>query len=254
MSRQKATKRRRRRRRGGLGFVYMLLCLALITGAIASALAVFFKADHITVEGNNRYDAQQVIDVSEVQYADNLFFMNKYDVAAKITKALPYVEAVRINRQLPDTLCIHIEECVCSVAIRQEGTAWILCSTGKIVDSVAAEESEGYTVVTGLALREPTRGAVVQADETDEMIRQQLLTILQQLRAKGMLSQVQEIHLEDPELITIRYLDRFNAEFLWGADFDYKLDFLAAVAAKLENNERGTLKLTKDGEARFIME
>ena len=117
-----------------------------------------------------------------------------------------------------------------------------------------AEEAEGYAVVTGLALHEPTRGAVVQADETDEMIRQQLLTILQQLRAKGMLSQVQEIHLEDPELITIRYLDRFNAEFLWGADFDYKLDFLAAVAAKLENNERGTLKLTKDGEARFIME
>ena len=61
-------------------------------------------------------------------------------------------------------------------------------------------------------------------------------------------------YLEDPELITIRYLDRFNAEFLWGADFDYKLDFLAAVVAKLENNERGTLKLTKDGEARFIME
>ena len=52
----------------------------------------------------------------------------------------------------------------------------------------------------------------------------------------------------------MRYLNRFDVEFLWGADFDYKLSFLQAVVQKMEDNERGTLKLTRDGEARFITE
>ncbi len=254
MGRQSANKHRRRRRKGQFSFLYKMLCLALITAAIAAALAVFFKADHIVVENNSRYTAQQVVDAGGLQQGDNLFFMNKYDVAAKITDSLHYVESVRINRRLPDTLCIHITECTCGIALAQEGTAWIMCSSGKIVDAIAAEEAEGYLTVTGLTLLSPQRGAQAAADETNESTRQQLLTILQQLRAKGMLADVQEIHLEDPSVITVRYLDRFNAEFLWDADFDYKLDFLAAVVAKLENNERGTLKLTKDGEVRFIME
>ncbi len=254
MGRQSGNKRRRRRRRGSFSFLYKILCLALITGAITAALAVFFKADHIEVDGNSRYTAQQVVQASGLKQGDNLFFMNKYDVAARINNELSYVESVRINRRLPDTLCIHITECTCAVAVEQEGTAWLMCGTGKLVDSVAAEETENYAVVTGLTLLEPRRGEQAAAEETNEETRQQLLTILQQLRAKGMMDDVQQIHLEDPSVITIRYLDRFDAEFLWGADFDYKLDFLAAVVAKLENNERGTLKLTKDGEVRFIME
>lgn len=247
-------KRNRRRRRGSFSFLYKVLCLVLITGAIAAAMAVFFKADNIEITGNDRYRTQEVLDASEVMIGDNLFFMNKYTVAEKISAALPYVESVQINRRLPDTLCIRVQECVCNVALQHEGKAWIVCDSGKIVDSIDPEAAQNCTQVTGVTLVDPQIGAVLTADEQTQLAQTQLMEIIRHLRAKGMLADVQEIHLEEASVITVRYLDRFNVEFLWGADFDYKLSFLQAVVRKMENNERGTLKLTRDGEARFITE
>ena len=76
--------------------------------------------------------------------------------------------------------------------------------------------------------------------------------MLRALEEKGMLHQVQVIDLSDAARITMRYMDRFDVEFLWDADFDYKLDYLAAVVDKLEANEKGTIDMTQEGKASFI--
>lgn len=245
-------KKRNRRRRHSFAVLYKLLCLALIVSAVVAALALFFKVEEIRVSGNNRYTQQEIIAASGVKSGDNLFIMNKYDVAGRIRDAHSYVESVSITRDLPGTLCIHINECTCAVALVQEGKAWLLCDTGKIVDSVAGSAVQDCALVTGLTLLNPQLGAAMQADEENEYARQQLMEMLGQLRSKGMLEDVQEIHLENSEYITVRYLDRFDVEIPWDADFDYKFDFLAAVVAKLENYETGTLKMMTDGEARLI--
>ena len=65
---------------------------------------------------------------------------------------------------------------------------------------------------------------------------------------------MQEIRLDRSECIVLRYLDRLNVEIPWESDLDYKLDFLAAVVAKLEDYETGTLKMMVDGEARLLNE
>ena len=41
-------------------------------------------------------------------------------------------------------------------------------------------------------------------------------------------------------------------EIPWDSDFDYKMEFLLAVVAKLEDYETGTLKMMTDGEARLL--
>ena len=243
----------RRRRKGSFAPFYKLLCFALIVGAIVVALSVFFKVERVEVTGNSRYSAEEIVRASGVKQGNNLFLMDKYQVAGRISGALPYVETISINRGLPDTLRVQVRECVCDIALEQDGKTWILCSDGKIVDELPAGKTEGYTVVTGLTVTNPQLGEALTADEENEPIRRQLLEILRQLRDKGMLGGVQEIHLEESSCITIRYLDRLDVEIPWGADFDYKLDFLAAVVEKkLEDYETGTLKMMADGEARLI--
>lgn len=66
---------------------------------------------------------------------DNLFLLNKYDAAAKITEALPYVESVRLSRKLPGTLRIDIVECSDPAGIQQDGHCWLISPEGKLVDS-----------------------------------------------------------------------------------------------------------------------
>ena len=214
----------RKRRKGNFAFLYKLLAFVLICGAIGLALAMFFRIDDIEISGSSRYTNQQITAAAEVRVGDNLFFLNKYDAAARIRQQLPYVETVQFRRVLPSKLVVQVTECRDPVAIKQDGTVYLLCDKGTIVDTVSAAKWSQYIQIEGLTL----------------------------LDDKGMLHQVQVIDLSDAARITIRYTDRFDVQFLWDADFDYKLDYLAAVVDKLEDNEKGTIDMTQEGKASFI--
>lgn len=242
----------RKRRRGSFAFLYKLLAFVLICGAIGLALAMFFKIEDIEISGSSRYTNQQITAAAEIRVGDNLFFLNKYDAAARIRRQLPYVETVQFRRVLPNKLVVQVTECQDPVAIKQDGTVYLLCDKGPIVDTVSAAKWSQYIQIEGLTLLDPQVGAEARAAATQQSVLERLLTILTLLDDKGMLHQVQVIDLSDAARITIRYTDRFDVQFLWDADFDYKLDYLAAVVDKLEDNEKGTIDMTQEGKASFI--
>ena len=245
-------KYRRRNTRGRFAFVYRLMIFVVICGAIAAALALFFKADHIEVSGNTRYSSEEIVDASGVNIGENLFFLNKYEAASRITQNLSYVESARISRRLPSTLCIQVDECDHAMAIEQKGELWLLCYNGKIADEGNAKNAKKYAMLTGMKLQEPVIGKTAAAAAEYEEKYETLLSLLQQLHSKEMLKGVQEIHLEKDAYITLRYLKRFDVQILWSADFDYKLEYLKAVVDRLEDNEKGIIDLTQEGKASFI--
>lgn len=249
-----ARRRRHNRRsnRGRFAFLYRLLTFVVICGAIVAALALFFKVETIEVEGTERYTPEEVIAASGVNVGENLFLMDKYEVAARIHSQLNYVETVQISRNLPSTLHITVTESQTTLAIVQEETAWLVSGTGKIVDSMDAGEAESYPQVTGVTLAGPQVGKTVQGDSETQRACQMLLELLERLRGKNMLADVQGIQLEDASYISIRYLDRFDVQIPWDADLDYKLNYLLAVVEKLEDNERGTINMLQERGVSFI--
>ena len=78
-----------RRRRGSFGFLYKVLSMLAICGAIVVAMTLFFRVDTILVTGQQRYTQQEVVDASGIQTGDNLFLLNKYAVADSIARELP---------------------------------------------------------------------------------------------------------------------------------------------------------------------
>ena len=120
------SKYNRKRRQGRFSFLYRILIFVAICGAIAVALALFFKVETISVNGNSRYTTQQIIDAGGIETGDNMFFLNKYTASERITASLPYVETVRISRQLPDTLVITVTECTAPAAIAQDSKLGLL--------------------------------------------------------------------------------------------------------------------------------
>lgn len=87
-------------------------------------------------------------------------------------------------------------------------------------------------------------------DNTDKW--DTLRQLWQQLLSKDMAGSVQSIDLEDPSRITLRYLDRFDVVLKKDDDFDYRLNYLAAVIGRLDGSDQGTIQWDKDGKARFI--
>ncbi len=243
---------RRRRSRGRFAILYRLLTFVVICGAIIAALALFFKVDSIEVTGNKVYDAEEIVESSGITAGQNLFFMNKYEVASRITTKLPYVQAVTISRRLPDVLSIHVDESRSVAAVQQDNKFWIISSSGKLVDCKDNGKKAKYTMITGVELTDPEIGKTIKTDEEHQMALSCLLPLLEQLSDKDMLGATQAIDLSDPSIITLRYLNRFEVQIPVDADLDYKLNYLLAVVEKLEGNEKGKIDLTQEGKASFI--
>lgn len=243
------------RRRGGFGFLYKLLTMLVICAAIVAALTLFFKVNTIAVSGQIRYTNDEILDASGVKSGDNLFLLNKYDVANQLLEKLPYIETVRINRKLPDTLLIDVTECQQVFAVRMGSTAWLISPGGKIVENCKTSEvPENTPVIDGCELLAPSVGSKIALSSEHRSQEESLLALLSALQDAGLSDQVTAVHLGSAAELTMDYAQRFTVKLPYGADYAYKLRNLTAVVDALETNQTGSVDLTKDGEAHFLPE
>lgn len=243
----------RRRRRGSLGFLYKLLSMLVICGAIVAALTLFFRVNTVAVTGQQRYTQQQVLDASGIQTGDNLFLLNKYQVANQIITQLPYIETIRINRKLPDTLLVEVKECSTVLAVVQEGNAWLVSPSGKIVDRKPSAAANQYPLIDGCTLLSPSVGSSIALGTEYARKQESLLMLLGQLDQEGLLDQVDAVHLEKADVLAMDYAGRFRVEMHYHTDYSRDLRALLKTIEQLETNVTGTIELTwDDGSVHFI--
>lgn len=245
-------KNNRRRRRGRFRFLYKLLSMLAICAVIVLALTMFFKVNTIKISGENRYTQQEILNASGVKTGDNLFLLNKYEIANKLLEKLPYIEEVRINRTLPSTLLIDVTECDFTLAVTQNGTVWLVSAGGKIVDSCTSDQTKKLPVIDGCQLLAPSVGSKIAFATKYKTQQASLLALLAALEDAALTQQVNAIHLGSTTELTMEFAGRFKVKFLYGADYAYKLRNLTAVINALESNQTGTIDLTRNGEAHFM--
>lgn len=241
----------RRRRRGSSGFLYKLLSVLVICGCLVAALTLFFRVDTIQVSGQSRYTAQEIQEASGIQAGDNLLLLNKYNASSSIAEQLPYIEEIRIHKELPDTLRIEVEECETPVAVVQDGIAWLISSageSGKVVDQVDASAAGEYAQVTGCTLLAPSIGSEVVLGSEFSLQQESLLSLLSALDEEEMLPQLDSISLEDLSVIRMGYLDRFTVLLPYGADYASKMRILrmAIESDYVQDNMTGTFDMTRE--------
>lgn len=235
----------RRRRRGNSGFLYKLLSVLVICGAVAAALTLFFRVDHIVVSGTERYSEDDVIRATGIETGDNLFLLNKYEAARNIADALPYIdiEDIWIRRDLPDTLLIDVKECGTVLAAVRNGSAWLVSPRGKIVEQLPAAQAGDYGRISGCELLAPSVGTDI-AMPTEMAARQEsLLALMAALDEAGLMDRVEDIDLEEASQITMAYMGRFRVEMTYGADYPRMLRILEGAVSQLETNQTGTITL-----------
>lgn len=273
-------KRRRRRGRGRFGPLFKLLCAVAVVVALTMGATVFFQVETIVVSGNSRYTQEQVIEASGIQIGDNLYHMNKFQVAQDIREKLPYIGEVSIRRGLPSTILITVSEwdavarieapdplqAQAELAQENEGEseettdasqeetgvevaqeAWLISVGGKLLEP--APEGNTAISVTGITPIMPRAGMLLSLPQSEQVQRTALLSLLSSLQQLEMLSDVNSIQLGTTQVV-MRYLDRFNVKMPLTADFSYKLAALqqSVVEAekKLGEGIGGTFDMTQE--------
>ena len=239
---------RRRRRRGSSGFLYKLLSVLVICACLVVALTLFFRVDTITVTGLSRYTAEEIRDASGIGIGENLLLLNKYTASGNITAKLPYIEEIRIHKQLPDTLQIEVKECSTPIALVQDGSAWLISAGGKIVDQVDASEAENYPVLTGCSLLAPSVGGELVLASEYSVQEESLLSLLSALDEADMMGEIDGIDLEDLSVLRMGYLDRFTVKLPYNGDYPMKLKMLrlAVESEYVQDNMTGTFDMTRE--------
>lgn len=106
-ARRRAQRRKKiRRRRILIAAVTFLIVSAAVFAGLA--LTVLFPVKTVTVSGETRYGAQEIIAASGLSEKSNLFTFSGTRVTERIQKSLPYIGEVKITRQLPDAVQIEI--------------------------------------------------------------------------------------------------------------------------------------------------
>lgn len=245
----------RRRRRGGSGFLYKLLSVLVICGTVIGAMTIFFRVDEIVITGNHRYSVEEIREAAGVEIGDNLFLLNRSQVAKRIGESLPYIQQSRINPKAPDTLIIEVKESLTPLAVVQDGFAWLVNSDGKIVDQLDEAEAENYGIIDGVTLLAPSVGTRMSIATEFAAQMTSLEGLLDALTEQDMLEQVDAIHLGDLSVVTMEYAGRFDVLLPYGTDFSLKMRGLRAIleSGKIQDNMTGTFDLRRDdGKVNFI--
>lgn len=250
--------RRKRRRRPGkfrralhaLGRAVLLLLLTL---AAIVMMTIFFKVNTISVEGAEKYSAEEITTALDISKGDNLYLWNKMKVQEHLLEKLPYLESVRIRRHLPDALVLTVTECRAAAAVKAEdGSYYYISSTGKILEQNTSDG--GLAVVTGLEGAQLQVGQEI-APQTDAAVSA-YLDIMQALSEQEMTDDLQFINLQELTDVRIGYGGRFDLRIgAVDSDLSYRIRFAQTVISeRLSPSDIGRLYWDDEGRMHFVPE
>lgn len=237
--------RGRRRRRGRFGFLYVPLSFFLIVAALMAGSVVFFRADRITVTGQGRYTAEEIIAAAQVRVGDNLFLINGPRSAQRIMASLPYIHSASVYPHPPNELVITVTESQVAASIQAPGGRFLLDARGKLLE-LDTTSSSGAAPVTGITPLTPTVGTALAVSEGERTRLEALISLLTVLEARDELDLLVQVDLSSSSTLTFGYTHRFTAKLPLHCDFDYKIRALAYVVDQLEDNETGLIDLTRE--------
>lgn len=232
----------RRRRRGRFGGLYRFLAVLAVIAAVVAACVIFFRINSVTVQGNSRYTAEEVVEASGVKTGDNLMALSKSQIASAIRLRLPYVESVSMRRRLPDGLEITVRERVAAASVESGSGPWLISSQGKVLEPAADHK---VVTVLGLKAQSPYAGSDLQVKEEDANTLDHVLALLTALEEKEMLGGCESLDCTPADCMILTW-DIYTVKFPRGGDYPYMLGLIRAALAheNMPQNQPGTFDLT----------
>lgn len=244
-----ARRRYKKRRRRGGGFIMSLLTFCIVVGAIITSVTVFLKVADIQVTGSTRYTAEEIVAESGIKVGDNMFAVNKFDVAEKILGKYPYIEQIKIRRRLPDTFTFEITERTPAGYIVSDGNRWLLDKNAYILEMLPEERNAGVPKIVGAEVLAPSAGTRLVLKDEDKMGA--LEEVLRALCETGLCPNVNRIEIGKLYSINLIYANRFRVNLGDASELTRKIEMLKAVINELNDFEKGEINVSAVKEARF---
>lgn len=231
LARERRHKTKGRRRRGRFSGLYKLLSVFLVTAAVIVACVVFFRVNRVTVTGNSRYTAEEIVAASRIATGDNLIALPKGQIANRILVGLPYVRAVSIDRVLPDGVLLTVEEHLAAAAVSDGKSWWYISSQGKLLEQSG---KTGPLRIKGITAVTPAPGESLSVSEGEQARLSYALGLLDILEERGILADCSALDCSVTGQLRLCYLN-FVVKMPTTGDFSY---ILRCLESALDEDDR----------------
>jgi len=126
---------------------WIMLLFVIVAGTIFALLSPIFNIKTITVSGNSKISTDEIISLSELQLEQNIFNYRQKDVIKKI-KENSYIESVKINRKIPDSIEIVVVERKASFMIKLASAYVFINNQGYILE--ISENKKSLPIIEGI--------------------------------------------------------------------------------------------------------
>ncbi|MBR4972456.1 MAG: FtsQ-type POTRA domain-containing protein [Oscillospiraceae bacterium] len=230
--------------------VLNIVTITAVAFAIFLGLSIFFKVEKVVVSGAEKYSDWTVQTASGIQEGDSLLFFGQASAGSKIIDALPYVQKVHFDLELPGTVHIIIEEAPVAYAVQSsDGMWWLMTAQGRITEQWGSTPSGKHTVVNGVTLKTPVVGETAVAAEPEESESSVTaadrlgvaLQILQQLEASEMLGKVASVDVSNLQALQMWYGNRYQVKLGDSDRMDYKIAAVKSAIDQMSPYQTGIL-------------
>ena len=142
-----------------LRLILILIAAAAIFLILRSPL---FDISYIRVEGNSLLSDEEIVEMAGVAEGDNMFSVSSRKVRNTLEENA-YIASAEIDRQIPDTYVIKIEENKPTLAIKFQENYVILDEDGTAIDY--SENSQTATILSGISITEYEIGRIPTLQE-----------------------------------------------------------------------------------------
>ncbi len=212
------------RGRGLIAF-YIAAFAAVVVAAVLLCIFVFFRVEHIEIEGGEIYRLRDLLTVLDIPEGDNLVLLPTEMRESEIERRFPYIRSARIEKRLPSTVVVHLEETRAYFSVQTREGYLYVDDAGKILERSDYPAAGSVTVRGGTAVR---TGLSQTLEFDDPEMTQMMLYLGQQLRSSGV-SGITSIDLRSRYDITMTYDLRIVFKLGGMTSMEKKLDMGIAV-------------------------
>ena len=231
----KERKRQKRNKRVKL-ILKLFLFILLIGGAIIFAMtSPLFNIKEIKVTNNTHVPSDTIISLSEIKIDENIFKFYKGNASNKI-KENAYIENVNIERIIPNTVKIKVEERTPKYSVDFMGKFMYINSQGYFLE--LSEDNKGLTVIHGITTEEEKVTPGNRMSNEDLSRLEEVMKIISSANENGLEGKVTSVDISNKNDYTI-YLEEKKKKVHIGntSNLSNKMLYILAIMEQEEGKE-----------------
>ncbi len=235
---------RRRAFSGPLMFVVVVVAAIFV-------MSVFFRVEDIQVVGNSHYTAEEIIRAVDIEEGDNLFFFDRFAAVGRAFSKLPYIEAVTVERSLPDKVVITVDETTALAYLPLGEEKWTLDHNCKVLGKAAEGEEGSLLPVVGMRPGTLMIGEIMQTEDGSMDTVEYLAEILDQIEARGLTDRITRIDFSKPQSPEFDYGGKYTVVLGRRDEVEHKFGMFITVLGMLKEGDVGVIDVSSGTTAHF---